>query len=141
MERIAAAGTPNSTTVGEFYTLVGQLMPRMTARTEGRQAVLIEKAKKLILAHPEYTVREIAKACAVSESALYAAFHKHSEQSISAVRTTVIMEATRDLLISTDLPIEEIGRRMRFSSSTYFRKCFKDYFGISPRELRKRSGI
>jgi AraC-like DNA-binding protein len=141
MQRIADTGAPDCAAVGEFYTLVGRLMPRMTCRTEGRQAALIERARRLILAHPEYTVREIAKGCAISESALYAAFHKHSEQSISEIRKTVVMEATRDLLISTDLPIEEIGRRMRFSSSTYFRKCFKDYFGISPRELRKSSGI
>ena len=141
MRRIATASTLDGSTIGEFYTLVGLLMQQMTCRLEGKQSVLIEKVKELILTHPEYTVKEIAKNCAVSESALYTTFHKHSKQSICAIRTTVVMEATRDLLISTDLPIEEISRRMRFSSSTYFRKCFKEYFGLSPREMRKQSGI
>ncbi len=141
MQSIIERGALDGATVGEFYTLVGQLMPRMTCRQDGRQAALIEKARELIVLHPEYTVGEIAKGCAVSESALYAAFHKHSEKSIYEIRRSVIMEAAKDLLISTDHPIEEISRRMRFSSGTYFRKCFKEYFGISPRELRKSSGI
>ena len=102
---------------------------------------MIERAQETIAKHPEYTVAEIARACAVSESALYAAFHAHSDKSIAQIRRGVIMATADAMLISTDHSIEEISRRMGFGSGTYFRKCFKEYFGVSPRERRKQAGI
>jgi AraC-like DNA-binding protein len=57
------------------------------------------------------------------------------------VKKSVIMEAAKDLLVSTDQPVEEISRMLNFSSSVYFRKCFKEHFGISPRQMRKDCGI
>ena len=104
---------------------------------QSRCEELVSKAKRIIAAHPNYTVAEIAKECAVSESALYAAFCKHSDKSMNETKKMVVMEAARQQLVSTDLSVEEISRSMNFSSSTYFRKCFKDYFGISPSQMRK----
>ena len=127
--------------VGKLYTLVGMLLPNMEYSSNGKSTVFIDKVKRLIVSNPEYTVREIAKECAVSESTLYSAFKKHSDKSINEIKKSVIMEKARELLIVTDYPIEEIGRRLRFSSSSYFRKCFKEYFGSSPMEMRKREGF
>ena len=46
-----------------------------------------------------------------------------------------------ELLVSTDDSVEEISRRLSFSSGAYFRKCFKAHFGLSPRALRKKHEI
>jgi transcriptional regulator GlxA family with amidase domain len=51
------------------------------------------------------------------------------------------MEKARELLTSSDLSIEEIARKLNFSSGAYFRKCFKEYYNASPREMRKMGGI
>ncbi|MBQ8432000.1 MAG: helix-turn-helix domain-containing protein [Clostridia bacterium] len=141
MTEIAGESTLDSAVVGKFYTLAGQLIPRMTCRPKGKQGELVDQAARLLIADPHQTASDLAKACAVSESALYAAFKKHSDKSIYELKHDVLMEKAKDLLISTDDPIEEISRRLRFSSGAYFRKRFKEAFGISPREMRKKHGI
>ncbi len=127
--------------VGRLYTLIGMLLPRMAYQTKSRQTELVNKAKDLLTADPDRTVSEIARACAVSESTLYAAFKRHSDKSLGEVRQGVIMERAREMLVFTDVPIERISEQLHFSSASYFRKCFKAHFGAAPREIRKRFGV
>jgi len=141
MKDIISQPTLDGKLIGKFYTLVGMLIPNMVYRTQNKQLEIIEKAKHLIAVDPTLKVREIARMCAVSESALYSSFKKYSEQSINELKTGVMMKKAEALVVSTDHPIEEISRRLGFSSSSYFRKCFKDHFGMSPREMRKKSGM
>lgn len=141
MRELAEKKVPDAVAVGQFYTLLGTLLPHMIYRQETGQSALVEKVKRLILEDPRLTAHELAKRCAVSESALYASFKKGSDKSILEVRNEIIMERARELLISTDDSVEEISRRLAFSSSAYFRKCFKAHFGVSPRVLRKRYEI
>jgi len=51
------------------------------------------------------------------------------------------MEEARRLLISSDISVESLSDVLHFSSGAYFRKCFKGYFGITPREMRKKYDI
>ena len=141
MQDIAARETLDAAVIGEFYSMVGLLMPTMTFRCKGHMAETVDKVKRLIVGDPHLTTKELAKKCALSESALYSLFKKHSDRSINDIKRAVIIEKAKDLLISTDRPVEELSRMLGFSSSAYFRKCFKEHFGISPREMRKHSGI
>ena len=127
--------------VGQLYTLIGMLLPLMSCQQDDNQTELIEKVKALIAEDHKFTVAELSKKCAVSQSALYSAFKKHSDKSIQELKKEVSMEAAKDLLLSTDEPIEEISQRLGFSSGTYFRKCFNDFYGISPRAMRAKFKI
>jgi AraC-like DNA-binding protein len=50
-----------------------------------------------------------------------------------------LREAYR-LLRETPLPVGEIAEQCGFSDQSYFDRRFKAYFGIPPRELRRRAG-
>ena len=141
MRRIVDQDTLSAASIGEFYSLVAILLPLMTYKTNSKQGALVEKAKRYIAASPAESVSEIAKALAVSESALYAAFATHSEISINDFKKETVLRRARELLISTDLSVEEISRMLNFSSGAYFRKCFKEYFSTSPRDMRRSGGI
>lgn len=141
MRALADRRVLDGAAIGRFYTLLGSLLPAMTYRAETGQSALVDKVTRLILADPHMPVRQLAKQCAVSESALYAAFKKASDKRILEVRADVVMERAKELLISTDASVEEISRQMAFSSGAYFRKCFKAHFGVSPREMRRRHEI
>jgi len=141
MKRIAERNTVDAASVGDFYTLVARLLPNMTYKTSTRQGALVERAKRYIAANPTETVRDIARALAVSESALYLAFAAHSDISINDFKKETVLRRAKELLVSTDLSVEEIGRMLNFSSGAYFRKCFKEYFSLSPREMRRTGGI
>ena len=127
--------------VGMLYSLIGEIMPRMLYRSRGKAWELIDRATEITSKNPKVTVKEIARLCAVSQSALYSAFKRHSDKSLGEVKYEILMKNAKDALVSTDTPIEEIAERLAFSSGAYFRKCFKDYFGISPREMRKNHSL
>jgi hypothetical protein len=67
------------TGVGKLYSLLGSLMPKLSYSLGGKGRQLIDKATEIMSKEPKITVKEIAKRCAVSESTLYSAFKKHSE--------------------------------------------------------------
>lgn len=141
MQQIVSRKPLDCQSVGLFYTLVSRLMPKMTFRSTGKHTELVERVTNLILSNPSLTVSELAKECAVSDSTLYSAFRAHSEKSINEIKRTVVMERAKALLISTDYSVEEISRSLEFSSGAYFRKCFHETFGISPRQMRQNTEI
>ena len=141
MYDIGSCTAVSGITVGKLYTLVGMLMQNMAYQPTSRHAELINKVRELIEEDPTITVSDIAKRCAVSESALYTLFKNHSDKSIGETKREVIMEKAKSLLLSCDHPIEQLSRTLGFSSGAYFRKCFKEHFGISPREMRKNLSI
>ncbi len=136
MRGIADYGPADSVLVGRFYMLLGALMPNMAYHFESKQATLIDIAEREITENPKITVRELAQKCAVSESSLYFAFKNHKGKTINQIKQSVIMQRAKELLIYTDYPIEDISSRLGFSSSSYFRKCFKAHFGTTPRDMR-----
>lgn len=141
MKSLTAQSAITPTSVGEFYTLIALLLPDMKHDTKNGRSALVDRAKRYIAEHPECSVGDVARACAVSVSSLYSAFSKHSDKSINDFKKETVLKRARELLVSTDLSIEEIARKLNFSSGAYFRKCFKEYFKRAPREIRKMGGI
>ena len=46
------------------------------------------------------------------------------------------MSWARELLLSTDLPIKQIGIMCGYDDSHFFSKCYKSFFGVSPTQHR-----
>ena len=51
----------------------------------------------------------------------------------------IFCERAAELLITTDLSVEEISAMLSFSSSSYFRKIFKKHTGQTPLQIRKNT--
>ena len=83
----------------------------------------------------------LQKNSAISEAALYSAFKKSSDITLNQLRNNLLLEKAKDILITTDKPIECISDVLRFSSTSYVRKKFKQYFNMTPTEMRKRYRI
>ena len=123
--------------VGVFYTLVGMLMPLMSHKAVCRTREIVEQTENYLMHNPFASTSALAKNCAISEAALYSAFNKSSEVTPNKMRNRLILEKAKDILITTDMPIEQISDFLQFSSTSYFRKKFKQYFNMTPREMRK----
>lgn len=123
--------------IGVFYTLAGILIPLMKNTTVCRTKEITERTKEYLIQHPFAKTSELAKNCAISEAALYSAFHKASDVTLNQVRNNLLLEKAKDMLITTDKPIEFISDALQFSSTSYFRKKFKHHFNITPTEMRK----
>lgn len=127
--------------IGLFYTLVGLLLPNMQSSPLSKSEKIVQKAKKFLNENPYANTSTLAKYCAVSESALYAAFQKVSNQTPNELRNSILLEKAKEILLSTDKSVEEVSELFGFSSPSYFRKKFKFQFGVSPKQMSMKYRI
>lgn len=88
-------------------------------------------------AHRELTLREIADVAAVSIRTLNRRFQAETGQTPMQWVIGVRVRHAQQLLESTDLGVELIGRRVGFTSSANFRDQFRQLAGVSPRSYRE----
>lgn len=91
--------------------------------------------------HPEInlTREQMCQMCDVSESTLRRLFKTYMGKTIyEFIKETKILYASH-LLMTTNVPISEIGYRVGYESASYFTKTFREIFGVSPQEYRKNS--
>ena len=114
----------NPSSIGNLYRFLGAMLPRMDVDLNSRSDLVIKRALACMQAHTDYTVADVARKCGVSETPV-------------EVRHQILCDKAITLLTTTDLPIEEISRRLRFSSSSYFRKILRAQIGKTPMQIRK----
>ncbi|UCH95652.1 MAG: helix-turn-helix transcriptional regulator [Candidatus Aminicenantes bacterium] len=103
---------------------------------------LSEKVIKYILSRSneelgELTVKRIAYILKISQSHLYDTFK--TEKKITPGRFLIMIKMYRSALMLEEeqkLPIKKISKKMGFSSSDYFNKVFREYFGTTPGKYR-----
>ena len=120
-----------------FFKLLEQLLPKMTYVDTSNRILL--KAEQYLIRDPFAQVADVAKACGISPSGLYAAFRRSENITPNSLRQKVLVDKAVQLLVETDISVEEISSRLRFSSTAYFRKVLKKHTGLTPSQIRKKS--
>ena len=64
-------------------------------------------------------------------------FRKEMGVSVSAYISAQRLQQARNLLIDTDLTIQEISDRLMFSSRSNFTTAFRKHFGVTPKQVRE----
>ena len=82
----------------------------------------------------EFSIEQLASAAAMSRSQLHRKIKALTGVSPSVFMRTVRLERGRQLLEQKAGNASEVAFMVGFNSSTYFAKCFKDQYGISPIE-------
>lgn len=142
LTRIRALPTgqePDSRLLGSFYSILGELLPRMQYREHSRGKQIREQARRYISTHTDCKVQDIAKHCLVSEAALYDIFRQEAGMTPNQLRQQVLCEKAVELLSTTDRSVQEISDSLHFSSTSYFRKILHMYTGQTPRQIRQSS--
>ena len=83
------------------------------------------------------TVRDIALENQVSESSLYSLFRKYCRCTPVAYLNQCRLDAAAQLLLITDRTVAEISTDVGFENYSYFSKCFKRSFQVSPSQYRR----
>ena len=66
------------------------------------------------------------------------AFRKRKGMSVQEYLLRVRMQRAKELLISSDLPIQQVGEMAGYEDQLNFSRIFKKYEGISPSEYRRK---
>ena len=127
--------------LGRFYTAMADIVPLLTYAPDNRDQRLADEIKAQIRLNPYASLDEIARRCNISEALLYDRFKNATQKTPNEFRQSVLCEMATELLVTTDIPIEEISERLNFSSSSYFRKILKKHTGKTPREIRKATAF
>ena len=101
------------------------------------------------LSNEHFSVKELARAMAMSRIQLYRRLRKIRGKNISQFIREYRLERAMDLLIKDVATVSEIAYQVGFGSPSYFNKCFHKHFGFPPGEalnrrddiVRKPSGI
>ena len=101
----------------------------------------LNKITKIIeenLSNEQFGVSELAQETGMSRSNLLRKVKKISKLSVSQFISQVRLKKAMDMLKETSFNVSEVSFRVGFSSTSYFIKCFRDYYGYPPGEVEKR---
>jgi len=104
---------------------------------------LISRAEKWIQANLDQTIRieDIAAQVTVSPRTLIRHFKDATGETPQAFVRKIRIETGKALLQNTTLRLSEIMTRLGYEDESTFRRTFKKYTDMSPRDYRRRFGI
>lgn len=89
------------------------------------------------LDNPDFDIIYLSRLIGLSRSQLYRKIKKSTDLSISSYIRQIRLEASVELLNSTDWNISEIANAVGFNSASYFTASFKEAYGYTPKENRR----
>ena len=101
---------------------------------------LCERALEIIEQHysdEDLSLASLSAMLDVSPNHLSACIKKTAGETFINILVRRRMENAQQLLLNTDLQVQEIARRCGYSDQHYFSYCFKKYSGTSPGALRR----
>lgn len=115
------------------------IQDRSAAPLEAEKPELLDQVLAYIEAHlaEKITLGDIAKHFWVSQSTISQIFRNKLGVSFYRCVTQRRLIAAKSLIIE-GLPLESVGQRVGFSDYSSFYRAFKQEFGISPRQFRKK---
>ncbi len=106
------------------------------------QGKFIEQAEAIIsdnISNEQFGVSELAGLMNMSRSNLLRKIKKQTQLSASQFIRQIRLQKGMEMLEQTELTVSEISYQVGFGNNSYFIKCFREYYGYSPGEVRKRA--
>jgi TolB-like protein/AraC-like DNA-binding protein/Tfp pilus assembly protein PilF len=91
------------------------------------------------LGNEQFGVKELAREMGMSRSQIHRKLRSLVQKSGSQFIREIRLQKAMDLLQQNVATVSEIAYRVGFGSPTYFNKCFHDFYGFPPGEVRKKS--
>ena len=101
----------------------------------------IEQAEAVVLeniSNEQFGVSELADLMNMSRSSLLRKIKKLTQLSASQFIRQVRLQKGMAMLKQTELTVSEISYQVGFGNNSYFIKCFREYYGYAPGEVRKK---
>ncbi|WP_167611621.1 helix-turn-helix domain-containing protein [Maribellus sediminis] len=89
------------------------------------------------LGDENFGVTELAQIMGMSRSRLYFRVKSGTQKTVSQFIREIRLNKALELLRQSSLTVSEISYQVGFGSPAYFNKCFHEYFGYTPGEVKK----
>lgn len=129
----------------EFLSLMAESAARAEGAAQRRYDyppdVYVDHALDMIRLHyAAITVGDLARSIGINRSYLTHIFKKRTGLSPQEYLLRFRLDRGRQLLLTTNFSVQEIGRQIGYENPLTFSKMFKNVYGISPRNYRLRGG-
>ena len=127
-----------------FFALLEWIEPQLDYQSLPEPDPRLQAAAEYIHANYQksFTVETLATHCHMSESYFFALFRKTYGISPIVYKNRIAIGHAQQMLEDRlDLSVEEISDLTGFSSSSYFRRVFREVTGTSPRAYRKNPTV
>jgi len=128
---------PTPTNDDPTQEVEGLAAPILTSHTDKR---LLDNINIIIAQHindPDFTVEVMAEQLKIGRTKLYGKCKELTGLTPNKLLVKERMEAAARLLCEYDLNISEISFRVGIPDTSYFNRCFKQQFGITPSQYKK----
>ncbi len=129
--------TVSTASVGYLYLFLSKVLPNFRIAEFNPKTAVLQTAFDYIQKHENFAVSELAHACGISESGLYALFRDYANTTPIEVKHRLKAEQAVTLLSTTNLTVETIASTLGLCSSAYLRKILKKQTGRTPSQIRK----
>lgn len=92
------------------------------------------------ISDPDLDIEKVCKETGLSHSYLYRQIKKHTGQTVKEFIRTVRIQRAEQLLRTKKITISEVMDETGFSNHSYFSKCFRKVYNVSPREYIEKFG-
>lgn len=109
--------------------------------SNGAANLFLDQLKKEVddnLNNDQFSVEELAKNIGMSRSQLHRKLTHATGQSVSQFIREYRLQLGMKRLKEGDLTAAEVADRIGFGSATYFSKCFNEYYGFPPGEVKNK---
>ena len=90
------------------------------------------------MGNPDLNIDQLASRMGLGRSQFYRKIKALTNYTPVELLRNLRLKRSRDMLTTTQKSISEIAYEVGFSTPAYFTRCYKDYFGETPSELRER---
>lgn len=90
------------------------------------------------ITNEQFGVSELADEMNMSRSNLLRKVKKETKLSVSQLISQVRLKRAMEMLRKSSLNVSEVSHQVGFASTSYFIKCFREYYGFPPGEVGKR---
>lgn len=117
--------------------LEGEALPETLNKSELKT---VRKVGKTILKNPakQYSLEQLSFSSGLTQAKLQEGFKFLYNRTVTEYIRHIRLESARDMLKNTDLNISQIVYSIGFSSRSYFSKIFKEKYGITPNQFKKK---
>ena len=122
-----------ATMLAKHIILEDMLKPRYNNSMENAVRYIVKNLDR------DLSVKEISDDTCLSVSVLYKYFHMYFNCTPKDYINKRRVDEARKLLINTDLSIDEIARKVGFSSASYFTRVFKSIMDTTPLKFKNNN--
>jgi AraC-like DNA-binding protein len=122
--------------------LISQAVDRMASELNARGNQHIAKAIRIMERdyHRDISLHSVAEELSMNPAYLSRLFKRITGQSFVDYLKRIRIEKSKELLLNSELKINEVGKRVGYEHSYYFIKVFKETIGLTPGEYKKLYG-